>query len=669
MRYVLLALVAFIIIAASLSGRTFITKTNVDNVLPQLVKKGEPFAIFADMEKLVVDFSTGEQRPVVARPATPKRSTTIVTNSTPAPKIATPTPHSVTSYAPSTPPPIVLPVLPVLPVVTPIVPPVVPIIVTSPPPTIPIVPVAPPPVVTPAPVVPPTSPPVPVVPPPVVTSPIDPPPIVPVPPSASSMYVDVRLTSQCLGNYSISKRDCTGTDGDALRTPKGISDMTLPGATVYFRGGTYDSASMAYYPSGGTTYARLLEIKTSGAPSAPITYKNYNNEEVIFKGYGVEGQDLDKDGDGYADGPSGKGSREELVRVSADYINLSGLAIINSVSKGIVILGNHNTVENCLIKNNWMVGLYVTGSNNTIRNNEGYGQRHGNAMTLSAPQAGSGALIGMSNNNVFKNNLLYDNGYDPATKLPVLPIGGDPAGGGNSDGAGASKVCADNAAAFGVANACLSNQWIDNVMYHNADDGLDISTADTIVQGNINFDNGPRGQRGFKILRSVPGTNRYFENIALENDGLGFELRTSETLKAYHNLAIRNPGQGLTGATEFKNNVEAFNGNNTPADGDVGTNDPAKVMFVNNDFSVASVNVNIPTSLTIPQRVDFIRNQFKAALSLKVGSPLIDKGELIAGYHCARADDDSSNPYPAGDGICRHWAGVAPDMGAFEYGL
>jgi hypothetical protein len=47
-------------------------------------------------------------------------------------------------------------------------------------------------------------------------------------------------------------------------------------------------------------------------------------------------------------------------------------------------------------------------------------------------------------------------------------------------------------------------------------------------------------------------------------------------------------------------------------------------------------------------------------------SPGIDNGTLIPGFHCARADDNSTNPYPLTDNSCRHWSGKAPDIGAFE---
>jgi parallel beta-helix repeat protein len=45
------------------------------------------------------------------------------------------------------------------------------------------------------------------------------------------------------------------------------------------------------------------------------------------------------------------------------------------------------------------------------------------------------------------------------------------------------------------------------------------------------------------------------------------------------------------------------------------------------------------------------------------GSPAIDNGEFIPGYHCALADDNGG----AGLTGCKHWYGSAPDIGYFEF--
>ncbi len=57
-------------------------------------------------------------------------------------------------------------------------------------------------------------------------------------------------------------------------------------------------------------------------------------------------------------------------------------------------------------------------------------------------------------------------------------------------------------------------------------------------------------------------------------------------------------------------------------------------------------------------------NASNAQFALQAGSPAIDKGALIPGFHCNQSDD--VNPTQTG---CRHWKGAAPDIGAFEYGI
>jgi hypothetical protein len=55
-----------------------------------------------------------------------------------------------------------------------------------------------------------------------------------------------------------------------------------------------------------------------------------------------------------------------------------------------------------------------------------------------------------------------------------------------------------------------------------------------------------------------------------------------------------------------------------------------------------------------------------AGLKLLAGSSAIDRGTLVSGLHCSRADD-ASVPYPGDDPNCIHWRGLAPDIGAYEY--
>ena len=85
------------------------------------------------------------------------------------------------------------------------------------------------------------------------------------------------------------------------------------------------------------------------------------------------------------------------------------------------------------------------------------------------------------------------------------------------------------------------------------------------------------------------------------------------------------------------------------------TDDPALV-----DLNLV-IDTNIPSSYTIAEKLAFLRNQFKQALTpTSSASTLVDQGIVVDGYHCSTA-----GAHPSDD--CREWYGSAPDIGAFEY--
>ena len=63
-------------------------------------------------------------------------------------------------------------------------------------------------------------------------------------------------------------------------------------------------------------------------------------------------------------------SLKPVIFSSADYITFDGLTIKGTRSDGIIIEGNNNTVQNCLVKNVAGNALLMTGNNNLAYNNE-----------------------------------------------------------------------------------------------------------------------------------------------------------------------------------------------------------------------------------------------------------------------------------------------------------
>ncbi len=63
-------------------------------------------------------------------------------------------------------------------------------------------------------------------------------------------------------------------------------------------------------------------------------------------------------------------SLNPVINSAADYITFDGLTVKGTRSDGVVITGNNNTVQNCLIKNVAGNALVMNGSNNLAYNNE-----------------------------------------------------------------------------------------------------------------------------------------------------------------------------------------------------------------------------------------------------------------------------------------------------------
>ena len=162
-------------------------------------------------------------------------------------------------------------------------------------------------------------------------------------------------------------------------------------------------------------------------------------------------------------------------------------------------------------------------------------------------------------------------------------------------------------------------------------------------------------------------------NISFENVSTGYDLRSSGGAKYYHNLALQNGTGGIGGfstvSTEARNNLAAFNGqsdsqacpdcsHNWAEDGSSGdanlSGDPRLVD------ENAVIDTNFPLQATIEQKLAYLRDQIKAAYSLRTGSPAIDAGMVIPGYHCV-----SAGAHPSEN--CVEWYGTAPDIGPFEF--
>ncbi|RME57426.1 MAG: DUF4215 domain-containing protein, partial [Candidatus Dadabacteria bacterium] len=483
---------------------------------------------------------------------------------------------------------------------------------------------------------------------------------------SSTIFVDNQLTSDCLsGDYSIANRDCSGNDGAAYNTlAKAANAARDPDTTVLIRGGDYVHS----FPSSDSA---LLKIRYGGIRNHPITYRGFGSERPRLIGQGYEDRDLDNDG--LADGPPVSTEYLILVDSNARYIKLQQLEVMNSARYGIYLAGDNTTVEDIKVHDNWDAGIFIRSDNNLIRFVEAYNQRHFTGVIL---RGSSGSY---PSGNIIEESLSYRNGYLP-TGEKVLPTNGDPAGGGNADGFGASKNCYQSSTGESL---CQNNIVRNNVAFGNADDGYDFSMGNSIVEGNISFNNGPEGNQGFKVLKPVNGL-AFIGNISLGNVTQGFDIRSGPLGGIYiNNLAAHNGRDGIGGirnSSRFHNNLGFGNfstdievpapilscSHNWSASGIAGMANNCSDNFSgspglpNEDFDVADVNTTFPEGLTIAQKVQFIRDQFKAAFAPTANSPVVDAGTVVIGYHCT-----SPGPHPGQS--CREWYGQAPDIGPFEY--
>lgn len=103
---------------------------------------------------------------------------------------------------------------------------------------------------------------------------VSPPPVMPAPPppSDASFYVDGILGTDCTsGNYSITNRNCTGSDGNAYNNVNDVLALEAAGDTTYFRTGTHTDPNSD------------VALAASGTSDNPITWRNYPGEAPILQ--------------------------------------------------------------------------------------------------------------------------------------------------------------------------------------------------------------------------------------------------------------------------------------------------------------------------------------------------------------------------------------------------
>lgn len=509
------------------------------------------------------------------------------------------------------------------------------------------------------------------------------------PPPGTSIFVDLALapanggSGDCAGDYDPALRACGGGQFVAFDIPQEAADIVNPGDTVYFREGTYynHQQSAARFP--------VLHVLRSGTVNQPITFKNYNNEQVIMSG-------LDPQGNPY------KYRTVMLGNAASDQQDISGQGVNNIVVEGLIVEGaasvglqvngpanryasaqnptRNVTIRGVIARNNYG-GISTRGKviNVTIENCEAYNNtgtgiffgRISKSWHLPEPEDDMSA----AQHSTIRNCLAYNNSH------PTKP--------GDTDGIAGSHMY----------RCTIEN----NVVFGNSDDGIDLyASLEVTARANIIFSHNNPGGNGAGLKFSAGGGGRHTiaGNAIFHNDGYSMEssqpsnpLRTYYPSRIYANLGF----DGYIGISHSGTYTTTFPGydqvvirNNLLLENTNRDVHGISSIYTNSDYNFisnsnclqqlqnigqdahslggtpglvnkdATINTSFPNNLTHAEKLKFIRDQVKNAFSPASGSQLIDQGILIAGVHCA---SPGANP----NGNCQEWYGAAPDIGPFDY--
>jgi hypothetical protein len=437
-------------------------------------------------------------------------------------------------------------------------------------------------------------------------------------------------------------------------------NKSQPGDTIYIREGTYPHTDKN---------RAFVRITVSGTATAPITIQNYGTERVLLMGRGFEDRDLN--GDGKADGPIGT-TNESLLFIEANYIHVRGLEFSNSNRWGIYIKGDENQVERCSIHDNWDAGVTIDGNTNLVSSVETFRNRHMSGIIIRPSAVGRTA-----NGNVIAYSFSHHNGYQPNGEK-VLPALRDSAGGGNADGFTVFKACSDTAPTG--ENWCNNNAVIGNVFWHNTDGSLDVSFANSLIKDNLSLDccYPGVGQNGYKVLREVKNLV-FVNNISYHDRDTGFSFRVHQGT-FLHNLAITSLDKGgfwlgfPADTVSFKNNLSAFNtksdmsgvstcsgsqcSNNWAEDGTGSKGLSGDPHLVGNDLpkdEAGNISIQIPSGLSIPEKVAWFQKTVRETFSLSSTSPALGTGTPVS-YLDPWSQQQVTIPF----------SGSAPNVGIFE---
>ena len=186
--------------------------------------------------------------------------------------------------------------------------------------------------------------------------------------NSATIFVDATPAEDCTGNYNPTTKDCDGSGSyDSYDTLDEACSVAVAGDTVYVRVGTYTES---------------VDLDNSGSIGLPITYQNYNDEEVLLDANSATDKTVHWNQDGNP----------------KHYIIWDGIDVTGSTGRGIWIHGDHNTVQNCKVYGNGNTGIQTVEADYTlITKNEVYGN------------GWNGISFEYASNNEISYNYIHDN--------------------------------------------------------------------------------------------------------------------------------------------------------------------------------------------------------------------------------------------------------------------
>jgi hypothetical protein len=150
---------------------------------------------------------------------------------------------------------------------------------------------------------------------------------------ATNRFADSSLLTDCTsGNYSISGRNCKGSDGNAYNTIQEGVKILNAGDTLHVRAGTYNEQ---------------LTVSASGTAGNHIEIRGYGSETAIIDGTGI----------------GSPGNNQNLITINgASYIKINHLKIQNWHGEGLAYYSGNGSrshieiTDNEFFRGNWPSG-------------------------------------------------------------------------------------------------------------------------------------------------------------------------------------------------------------------------------------------------------------------------------------------------------------------------